>query len=219
MVAVKLRMFADALANTLQQSDGIEVVQHGVMGGAEAVEAFQRTNPDLALLDYLLSGMDGPEATGAIRAASPTAKVLLLSGTYGPDHIERALNFGAVGFLPMSLSPDEVVDAIRQAHRGRPLIYADELAKFVDELNARIQLGDELYARYETLTDHELEILRQLGEGQTTSQVARSLSISPGTLKNQLTRIYAKTGARNRIEVVDIARNTGVLPERGRRGG
>lgn len=214
MIAVSLRLLADVLARGLQRCEGIKVVHYGAMGGTEAVEVFRRTVPDVALLDYMLPGVDGAVAAGMIRAASPTAKILLLSSVHGPEHIERALAAGAIGFLPKSLSVAQVVEAIRQAHDGRPLVYADELADLVGGLNARIRHGDDLYARYATLTEVEFEILRLLGEGNSTSQVATCLTISPGTVKNRLTRIFAKTGAGTRMEAIDTARRTGLIPPR-----
>ena len=214
MVSVNLKLFSDALAHGLNQTDGITCVQCSARSGAEAVEGFQRALPDVALLDYFLPRLSGPEATEAIRATSPTAKVLVVSGIFGPHHVERALAAGVAGFLPKSLSLAQVVEAIRQAHRGRPLVYADQLARLVDELNARIREGADQRERYATLTDREVEILRHLGDGKSTVEVARSLSVSPGTIKNHLTRIFEKTGAGNRLEAIDRARKTGVIPER-----
>lgn len=212
-------MFADALTRSLQRADGIEVVCHGAMSGSQAVEEFGRVRPDVALLDYFLGEVNGCQATRAIRQSSPTARVILLSGVYGPDHIEGALAVGASGFLPKSLGVAQVVEAIRQAHRGRPLVYADDLANLLDELRVRIRHGDDLYSRYGTLTEHELDILRHLGEGKTTSEAAKCLAMSAGTMKNQLTRIFAKTGAATRMEAIDTARRTGLLRPRQRAGG
>lgn len=206
MVGLSRQLFAEVLAFSLGRHDDIDVVHHGAMGGAEAVAAFERVQPDVALLDYVLSGADGPEATRAIVASSPQAKVLLLSWTHGPEQVEKALVAGARGFLPKSLSVAQVVDAVRQVHRGRPLAYGEDLADLVDDLSARIERGDDLRARLMSLTRRELEILVLLGEGHTTKEVARELSTSTGTIKNSLTRIFAKTGARTRLEVINWAR-------------
>lgn len=211
MVAVNLRLFGDVLALSLERAEGITVVHHGAMGGADAVDAFHRTRPDIALLDYTLVGLDGPEATAAIRRSSPSAKVLLMAGTFAAQDVERALAAGAVGFLPKGVSLSHVVDSVRQAHQGRPLVYADELARLVDQLNARARYGDDLLARCATLSDRELEVLRWLSEGKTTAQVAAAMALSVGTIKNTLTQIFAKTGASTRLEAVDMARMTGVL--------
>lgn len=213
IVAANSRLFADVLAGALRQW-GIEVVHSGPMSGAEAVETFQRACPDVALLDHVLSGCGGLEATGVIRASSPGAKVILLAGIFTPDQVERALSSGAVGFLPKSLGLAELVEAIRQAHRGRPLVYAEELANLVDELNACVQHSEELHDRYATLTGRELELLAQLGDGKMTAEVAANLNVSPGTLKNHLTRIYTKTGAACRLEAIDNARRIGIIPPR-----
>lgn len=213
-IALRVRLFADALADSLQQVDGLEVLQHGAMGGSEAVEVFARLRPDVALLDYFLSGLDGPGAIVRMRASSPDAKVILLSGVFGPEHVERSLAAGAAGFLPTSLSVAQLAEAIRLAHAGEPLVYPDSLADLVDVLNARIRQGDDLYGRYATLTERELEILRHLGDGATTGEVAARLSMSVGTVKNQLTRIFSKTGAETRLEAVHTARTIGLVPPR-----
>ncbi|HUR18237.1 MAG TPA: response regulator transcription factor [Acidimicrobiales bacterium] len=214
MVAVDIELFGCALAHSIDGWNGIEVVHHGAMGGADALEIFKRASPDVVLLTYELAGLDGPETTEAIRACSSAAKVLLLAGIYGPQQVERALSAGAAGFLPKSLSVSHVVESIRQAHLGRPLVYAEELADIVDGLNKRIRRGDDLYARYATLTERELEILRLLGEGKTSREVAADLFMSAGTLKNQLTKIFSKTGAASRVEAIETARRAGFIPER-----
>lgn len=215
VLALNNRLLGDALAYCLQEVEGLEVLAHGPLGGAEAVEEFRRLRPDVALLDYALPGLDGQGATEQILASSPGAKVLLLSGAFGPEHVERALTVGAAGFLPKSLTVAQLVESIRLAHSGESLVYADGLAELVDVLNARIRQGDDLYARYATLTDREVEILRCLGDGQTTSEVAVTLSMSVGTLKNHLSRVFTKTGADTRLEAIDRARRIGLLTARG----
>lgn len=211
MVAVNLRLFGDVLTHSLERIAGIEVVYPGPIRGAEVVKLYRRTLPDILLLDYILPGLDGPETTQEIRASSPTAKVLLLAGSYGPDDVERALAVGAVGFLPKSLSIDQLVEAIRQVHLQRPFVYQDQLVNLIDELRGRMRDKEELYERCASLTDRELEILRQLAEGRSTRQVATSMSMSAGTVKNYLTRIFCTTGAGSRLEAIYIARRTGLL--------
>jgi DNA-binding NarL/FixJ family response regulator len=211
MVAVNLRLFGDVLTHSLQRNSGIEVVYPGPTRGAEVVKLYRRTLPDVLLLDYVLPGLDGPETTQEIRASSPTAKVLLLAGSYGPDDVERALAVGAVGFLPKSLSIDQLVEAIRQVHLQQPFVYQNQLVDLVDELRGRMRDEEELYARCASLTDRELDILRQLAEGRSTRQVATSMSMSSGTVKNYLTRIFCTIGAGSRLEAIYIARRTGLL--------
>jgi DNA-binding NarL/FixJ family response regulator len=213
-LALNVRLLGDALARSLEEVDGLEVLAHGPLGGAEAVQELLRLRPDVALLDAALPGLDGPAATEQILASSPGAKVLLLSGVFGPEHVERALAAGAAGFLPKSLGFAQLVEAIRLAHSGAALVYGDDLADLVDVLKARIREGDDLYARYETLTHRELEILRHLGAGRTTSEVAVTMAMSVGTVKNHLTRVFTKTGADTRLEAVETARRIGLIPSR-----
>ena len=210
MIAVNLRLFGDVLNHSLQLVPDINVVYPGPLEGTEAVTLHQKMRPDVALVDYTLRGLDGPDTTREIRASSPAAKVLLLAGAYGPEDLERALSAGAMGFLPKSLGFDRLVEAIRACHGDRP-VGSDQLADLADELRARMQEGDEQYARCASLKERDLEILRHLAEGRSTTEVARTLSMSVGTVKNHLTRILGTIDASSRREAIDMARRAGFL--------
>lgn len=212
VVALSPRLFSEALARALQQYPEIDVVTWLAAGGTEVAEAVTEIGPEIALVDYALGGMDGPAVTRAIRSSAPEVKVLLFSWVHGPDQVGKALAAGAVGFLPKSLSVAQVVEALRQARQGRGLVYAEELTTLVEDIDRRGQLGDELLARLESLSRREVEILALLSEGWSTTELARRLSITSGTLNNYLSRMLATTGARTKIELIAWARSANIVP-------
>lgn len=212
VVAVGPGLLCEAIAVVLQQYPDVNVVQRGRMTGSELVEVVGPARPDVALLDYFMPDMHGPELTRAVLSAAPGTKVLLLSWCHSPDQVREALNAGAVGFLPKSLTVSDVVDAIRHAHDGKPLVFAAELARLLEDYDQVVEQGEELYARLTTLTKRELEILNLLAQGGTSKQVAVKLGITPATLKNHMSKVLTKTGAHTRLDAMNLARMADLIP-------
>lgn len=186
-----------ALATLLGLEPDMSVVAE-VGNGDEVVPAATESAPDVALLDVEMPGLDGIEATRALRAALPEVKVLIVTTFGRPGYLRRALLAGAAGFVVKDTPARELADAVRRVHAGLrvvdPSLAADSLT-----------LGDS------PLTSRETEVLRAARQGGTVSDIARSVVLSQGTVRNHLSAAIGKTGARTRADAVRIADEHGWL--------
>lgn len=215
LVADGQRLFAEALGLALGRRSELEVLGVYPATGGDAVDTAMDHRADVVLLDYWIPGMNGPAATRALLTWSPGVKVLLLSWYHGPNQVQEGLLAGAAGFLPKSITFDQLVDGILRAHAGEPLVYAKELARLVDAIEKRAEEAEERAKRLMTLTQREVEILQHLCQGRPAKQVAGELHIAVGTLKNHVHKILAKTGARTQLEAINMARYEGLIGEIG----
>jgi len=192
------RLFREGLRAILESEADFDVVGEGA-DGAEAVDLSLRLKPDLVVLDIRMPHVDGVEATRRIRAAGGPQVVIL--STYDDDEfIFEALKAGAVGYLLKDFPSDELIKALRTVHHGGGVLIPPPIAaKVVDELR-RDRRPDQGPSLAEPLTRREEEILRLLGRGQSNKEIAEQLFLSEGTVKNYISRIYAKLGARDRTQ-------------------
>ena len=161
--------------------------------GAEAVKLAKEMRPDVVVMDFMMPGMDGAEATAAVLRASPESKVLVLT-TYGTSvDIARALKCGATGAVTKNLSNEELADAIRATARGERMLSAEIEASLSE---AESDNG---------LTTRQREVLDSITRGLSNDDIAGMLGISKVRVKQHLAALYQKLGAANRAEAVAIA--------------
>ena len=161
--------------------------------GAEAVKLAREMRPDVVVMDFMMPGMDGAEATEAVLRASPESKVLVLT-TYGASvDIARALKSGATGAVTKNLSNDELADAIRATARGERMLSAE-----IESSLAEAESDNGLTAR-------QREVLDSITRGLSNDDIAGMLGISKVRVKQHLAALYQKLGAANRAEAVAIA--------------
>ena len=164
--------------------------------GAEAVALYARLRPDIVMMDLQMPVMDGAEATRQIRAASPEARILVLT-TYATDEfIFKALRAGAQGYLLKDASADELLAAVRAVHSGQTQLSPAVAARLVAGVGG---------GGADPLTARELEVLQLIGQGRSNAEIADTLVIAPRTAKVHVQNILAKLGADNRTEAVSIA--------------
>ena len=167
--------------------------------GREAVEAFRKHRPDVTLMDLQMPDMDGVEATLAIRAEWPGARVVMLT-TYGGDaQAMRALKAGASGYLLKSMIRKDLLEAIRSVHAGQRRIPQEVAA----ELAA--------HATDDALTPRELQVLKHVAAGKSNRVVAAELDVSEDTIKAHMKNIMSKLGANDRTHAVMIALKRGMI--------
>lgn len=186
-----------ALAALLSLESDLEVVAE-VGRGDEVVAAAQQAAPDVALVDVEMPGMDGIEVTAQLRKAVPQCRVLIVTTFGRPGYVRRALEAGASGFVVKDTPADRLADSIRRVNSGLrvvdPTLAVESLASGQSPLTAR-----------------EQDVLRAARGGGTVADVARTLMLSEGTVRNHLSSAIGKTGARTRAEAVRIALDNGWL--------
>jgi DNA-binding NarL/FixJ family response regulator len=160
-------------------------------------------------MDLRMPGMDGVEATRRIVAAGE-ARVIALT-TFDVDrHVVDVLRAGAVGFLLKDVTSDGLVDAVRRAAAGEPVVAPAVLARMMDHFSARPPVPVRLPAGYSDLSEREREVLALIGAGRSNSEIAADLFISMATVKTHVRHIFAKLDLRDRAQAVVVARDAGL---------
>ena len=199
-------LFREALSTLLEVRPEIEVV--GEAGDGDA--ALRRTadlRPDVVLMDLHMPVLDGIAATRRLRVEHPDVRVLALTTFDDDEDVFAALRAGAVGYLLKDVSGDRLVEALLAAARGesvlQPSVAARVLARFA-------QLSDDAPNRPQPLvvplSERELGVLRLLAEGGSNREIAGALFLAEGTVKNHVTNVLAKLGARDRTQAALRAR-------------
>lgn len=189
-------MIRSALAALLGLEDDIEVVAQ-CADGDEALAEATRLRPDICLLDLEMPKLDGVEVAERLRRTVPT-RCIVVTRHARPGVLRRALASGVAGFLPKSRGADEVADVIRRVAGG---------ARYVDPEVAADALSDER----SPLTARELDVLRAGRRGETTGQIARSLLLAPGTVRNHISAVLSKLSVGTRQQATLIAEERGWL--------
>lgn len=187
-------MIRTALAALLRLEDDIDVIAE-CADGIEAVAEATRLQPDVCVLDLEMPGLDGVEVAERLSRTVAT-RCLIVTRHARPGVLRRALAAGVAGFLPKSRSADEVAAIIRRVAAG---------ARYVDPEIAADALSDERCP----LTDRELDVLRVGRRGETTGQIARALSLAPGTVRNHVSTVLGKLGVQTRQQAVVMAEQRG----------
>ncbi|TDE40623.1 response regulator transcription factor [Nonomuraea mesophila] len=197
------------------QSDMSVVGEAG--DGERAVDLCRRLRPDVVLMDLHMPGLDGVGATELITLELPEVRVLALSTFDLDENVLAALRAGAGGFLPKDVSPEELIDGVRVVHRGEsavaPRLLTRLIGTFVRAADGR---DDDRPPRREPaevagLTEREREILVLIARGRSNAEIATALSVSPSTVKNHVTNLFAKLGVRDRAQAVIVAYEAGLV--------
>jgi NarL family two-component system response regulator LiaR len=190
-------LLRSGLETILMLFDDIELVAQAV-DGAEAVALCEQTLPDVVLMDLVMPGVDGVEATREVLRRCPATRVLILTSFADEALIESALSAGATGYLMKDISGDQLAEAIRDACRGRPTLAPEAAEVLIHRVSAPEPAGADLTAR-------ERQVLALLAEGLTNAEIAERLVVSLSTVKTHVSSIISKLGAAGRTEAATIA--------------
>ncbi|NUR86329.1 MAG: response regulator transcription factor, partial [Nonomuraea sp.] len=177
--------------------------------GDEAVRQARTTEPDVILMDIRMPGMDGIEATRRVLAERPETKVVILTTFDTDEHVFAALRAGASGFLTKEVEPAELRRAVAVVAAGEALLSPSVTRRVVEQFAHRPApvSGDGLAV----LTVREREVVRLVAEGLSNDQIAAKLVISPLTAKTHVTRALMKLDVRDRVQLVILAYETGLV--------
>jgi two-component system, NarL family, response regulator LiaR len=179
----------------LSEAGGFEVVGEAD-NGQTAVLLAQETQPDVILMDLLMPGMDGIEATRQITSRQPKARILVLTSFAADNKVFPAIKAGATGYLLKDSSPDELVRAIRQVQRGEPSLHPTIARKLLQE----IARPAEREPAPEALTARELEVLQLIAQGLSNQEIADRLTVSESTVRAHVSRILGKLHLASRTQ-------------------
>jgi DNA-binding NarL/FixJ family response regulator len=178
--------------------------------GAEAVQVVRDTHPDVVVMDIRMPDMDGIEATRLITAGPETAHVLILTTFDDDDYVYGALRAGASGFLVKDMALEDILTAIRVVAGGDALIAPGVTRRLIEEFAARPEPARPRRT-VEGITEREREVLTLVGRGMSNSEIAAHLFVSVATAKAHVARLFTKLGARDRVQLVIIAYEAGLV--------
>jgi NarL family two-component system response regulator LiaR len=189
----------------LAEIKGIEVIGEA-SDGQEAMDQAEALHPDVILMDLVMPGVDGIEATRQITADEAGPPILVLTSFAGDDKVFPAIQAGALGYLLKDSEPADLVEAIHQVHRGEPSLQPSIAQKVLNELrrpSARPPTPD-------PLTDREVEVLRMVAKGLNNPEIARRLVITEATVRTHVSNILGKLHLANRVQATLYALQEGI---------
>lgn len=169
--------------------------------GEEAVTQTEAHRPDVILMDLMMPGIDGVEATGRCLNAHPGAKVVILTSLPDADKVLPAIRAGALSYLLKDVSPDELINAVRKAASGQPTFHPVAAQRMMQA----VQNPEAPSGEYEALTPREIEVLTCVGRGLENREIAERLNITERTVKAHITNLLAKLDCPNRVSLAIYA--------------
>ena len=188
------------LRRIVEESGDMEVVAEAD-DGREAIQLVQKTDPDVAVVDISMPGLDGLEVIGRLRTLRPKLPILVLTMHEEGQYVVRAIQAGAMGYLTKQSAPEQLVKAIRKIYDGQRYI-TDEAA---ESLALRVAKGSNGKSPLDSLSMRELQVLRRLAMGHTNREIASAYHISIKTVDTYRARLLKKLGLRNNAELSRFA--------------
>jgi DNA-binding NarL/FixJ family response regulator len=195
-----LRAYLDALPD-------FAVVAEAESGEA-AVRLASEHIPDVMLMDLVMPGMDGVEATRQVKTASPRTQIVVLTSYHEDEHIFPALRAGAISYILKDVKMDELADAVRQAARGEATLHPRVAARVIQEIHGA---KHEELNPFTELTNREIEVLKLIANGLTNSEIAERLVISGNTVKGHVSNILSKLHLADRTQAAVYAWRQGIV--------
>jgi len=188
------------------QPDISVVAQAG--SGEEAVRLAQEHIPDVVLMDLVMPGMDGVEATRRVKNASPRTQIIILTSFHQDEHIFPALQAGAISYLLKDVKAAELLEAIRRAAQGEATLHPKIAARVIKTFR---DLENEEASPFTALTEREMEVLKLIAKGYSNEKIAEQLVISLGTVKGHVSNILSKLHLVDRTQAAVYAWQKGVV--------
>lgn len=176
--------------------------------GKDAVELARELVPDVVLMDLVMPGMDGVEATRQVKSVSPRSQIVVLTSYHQDEHIFPALQAGAISYILKDVKMEELADAVVRASQGEAMLHPRVAARVIKEFHG---------AKYQDLnpftelTDREMDVLRLIANGLTNSKIAGRLVISENTVKGHVSNILSKLQLADRTQAAVYAWRQGIV--------
>lgn len=197
----------DGVRSFLNAQPDLEVI--GEAGsGLEAVSLAESLVPDVIVMDLIMPGMDGVEATWRVRKVSPRSQVIVLTSYHEDTHIFPAIKAGALSYLLKDVEPGELADAVRAAARGEAVIHPRVATRVMQELRKD---PDREMNPYATLSEREQEVLKLIAEGLSNAAIAERLVLSEKTVKGHVSNILSKLHLADRTQAAVFAWREGIV--------
>ncbi len=194
----------------LSEAGGFEVVAEAADGESTVRQAGE-LHPDVVIMDLLMPGMDGIEATRILASARPGPRVLVLTSFAADDKLFPAIKAGALGYLLKDSTPEELIRAIRQVHRGEPSLHPTIARKLLKEISD----PPEPRPTPEALTEREVAVLRLIARGLRNQEIADRLVVSEATVRAHVSHILGKLHLASRTQAALYAVREGLMSEEG----
>jgi DNA-binding NarL/FixJ family response regulator len=191
-------LLSEGIATIINSQPDMTLISQA-SSGTDAIQKFRDHRPDVTLMDLRLPDLSGIDVLIAIRSEFANARIIMLTTFEGDVEIQRALQAGARGYLLKNMPPSEILDMIRQVHSGKKRVPPKVAAHLAEHLSD------------EELTPREVEVLRQVAEGNRNRDIAEMLFISEETVKVHVKHIMDKLGAKDRTQAISIAVRRGII--------
>ncbi len=179
--------------------------------GEEAVRLAAEFVPDVALMDLVMPGMDGVEATRLLKKASPRTQVVVLTSFHEDEHIFPALRAGAISYLLKDVKMEEMAAAVRRAARGEATLHPRIASRVIQEISGTGAGSASSLNPYADLTTRELEVLRLVANGLSNSEIAAQMVVSENTVKGHVSNILSKLHLADRTQAAVYAWKQGLV--------
>lgn len=176
--------------------------------GQEAIDLVRRERPDVVLMDIRMPRVDGLEAT---RQVAGTTRVVILTTYELDEYVFDALSAGASGFLLKAAPPEDLIRAIREVASGDALLAPSVTRRLIEEFAKRPEPSGRRPTELDSLTERELEVLREVARGLTNSEIAKKLHVSETTIKTHVAHLLGKLDLRDRVQAVILAYEAGLV--------
>ncbi len=188
----------NGLGSFLMAYDDLDLIGEA-KNGEQAVHLCDQILPDVILMDLVMPGMDGATATKLIKDKHPSIQILALTSYKEKEQVQSALQAGAIGYLLKDISADELAQAIRSAHAGKPTLAPEAVEVLVQASQ------EPKFLPGQDLTEREREVLKLLVEGMNNKQISERLFVSQSTAKSHVSNVLNKLNVNSRTEAVSFA--------------
>ncbi|KUN88832.1 response regulator transcription factor [Streptomyces griseoruber] len=220
MTAIRLLLVDDdplvraGLSLMLGGADDIEIVGEAADGG-EAETLVDRVRPDVVLMDIRMPAVDGLTATERLRRRTDAPQVVVLTTFHADEQVLRALRAGAAGFVLKDTPPAEILDAVRRVAGGDPVLSPTVTRQLMDHAagSAADARRTRARERLTVLAEREREVAVAVGRGLSNAEIAAALFMSVATVKAHVSRILARLGLNNRVQIALLAYDAGLLDD------